>query len=329
MNAYNVFWEDGLWKNGNWEGSYYTINPDGTVTDPYVKQILNRGMSWSGTSSCHIWSVFYKESLTQFANVSPINSGSVVHHPDSTENQPPLPPNQFGVITAGSTPPVSGAPNKILGTASWDLAGLDIIDRTGTNLSQGTYFTPVDSYNSITWEIYNGTSWSSPTGTAITPFTGLSQQFNLQSGVNKFRVKGTNPDNNQVYYTNVLTYTKTVAVYTIQSPINQVVTTNTGTSGNHTLQGIVNVTSAPVTLTLTAFAGAGGLGTANTTKGFAFVNYSDGTPVPGSPFTTALASTTGTNTTTVSVILPSSDNYSVTINAQFSSGNTTGSVQLI
>ena len=322
MNAYNVFWEDGLWKNGNWEGSYYTINPDGTVTDPYVSQILNRGIYWSGTSSCHIWSVFYKESLTQLNNNVLQTAGIVVHQPDLTQNQPPLPPTQFGVITTGSPPPVSGASNKILGTASWDVAGLDIID--------STYFTPVDSYNSITWEIYNGTSWSSPTGTAITlPFTGLSQQFNLQSGVNKFRVKGTNPDNNQVYYTNVLTYTKTVATYTIQSPINQVVTTNTGTSGNHTLQGIINVTNAPVTLTLTAFAGAGGLGTANTTKGFAFVNYSNGAPVPGSPFTTALASTTGTNTTTVSVILPSSDNYSVTITAQFSSGNTTGSVQLV
>jgi hypothetical protein len=56
MNAYNVFWEDGLWRNGNWNGSPFEFK--GTVEDDYVKQIIYRGMSWSGTSSCHIWNIF-------------------------------------------------------------------------------------------------------------------------------------------------------------------------------------------------------------------------------------------------------------------------------
>jgi hypothetical protein len=56
MNAYNIFWENGTWRNGNWYGSYYQF--DGTVTNPFAKQILFRGMSWSGTASCHIWNVF-------------------------------------------------------------------------------------------------------------------------------------------------------------------------------------------------------------------------------------------------------------------------------
>ena len=56
MNAFNVFWENGLWRNGNWYGSSFEF--DGSVTDDYTRQILFRGMSWSGTSSCHIWNIF-------------------------------------------------------------------------------------------------------------------------------------------------------------------------------------------------------------------------------------------------------------------------------
>jgi hypothetical protein len=56
MNAFNVFWEGGLWRNGNWYGSSFEFN--GVVTDDYTSQILNRGISWSGTSSCHIWNIF-------------------------------------------------------------------------------------------------------------------------------------------------------------------------------------------------------------------------------------------------------------------------------
>jgi transcriptional regulator with XRE-family HTH domain len=60
MNAYNVFWEDGLWRNGNWQGSYFDFNGD--INNPFDKQIIFRGMSWSGTASCHVWNVFKSES---------------------------------------------------------------------------------------------------------------------------------------------------------------------------------------------------------------------------------------------------------------------------
>lgn len=56
MNAFNVFWENGKWRNGNWYGSSFEF--DGTVDDNYVYSILKRGMSWSGTSSCHVWNIF-------------------------------------------------------------------------------------------------------------------------------------------------------------------------------------------------------------------------------------------------------------------------------
>jgi len=56
MNAFNVFWENGVWRNGNWYGSSFVYN--GSITDDYVLQILNRGEDWSGTSSAHIWNIF-------------------------------------------------------------------------------------------------------------------------------------------------------------------------------------------------------------------------------------------------------------------------------
>ena len=56
MNAYNIFWENGVWRNGNWYGSNFEYR--GKVEDGMAKEILNRGVEWSGTSSCHIWNIF-------------------------------------------------------------------------------------------------------------------------------------------------------------------------------------------------------------------------------------------------------------------------------
>ena len=60
MNANNVFWESGLWKNGNWNGSSFEYT--GEVQDGFARDILNRGIEWSGTSSCHIWNLFESDS---------------------------------------------------------------------------------------------------------------------------------------------------------------------------------------------------------------------------------------------------------------------------
>jgi hypothetical protein len=61
MNAYNIFWEDGLWRNGNWHGSPYVLSENGLITSSYEKDIINNGISWSGTSSCHVWNIFSEE----------------------------------------------------------------------------------------------------------------------------------------------------------------------------------------------------------------------------------------------------------------------------
>lgn len=68
MNAFNVFWEDGIWRNGNWYGSSFEFN--GQIESDYVRQIVNRGMSWSGTSSNHIWNIFLQSSDTELSIVS-------------------------------------------------------------------------------------------------------------------------------------------------------------------------------------------------------------------------------------------------------------------
>lgn len=61
MNAYNVFWEKGLWRNGNWQGSFFDFN--GVIEPGFIKDIIDRGMSWNGTSSSHVWNIFRDEEI--------------------------------------------------------------------------------------------------------------------------------------------------------------------------------------------------------------------------------------------------------------------------
>jgi hypothetical protein len=56
MNAFNICWQDGLWRNGNWYGSYFNFN--GTLSDPFTIEILNRTAECTGTQSLHIWNIF-------------------------------------------------------------------------------------------------------------------------------------------------------------------------------------------------------------------------------------------------------------------------------
>jgi len=87
MNAYNIFWEDGVWRNGNWFGSYMVY--DGINISDFNKQILLRGMSYSGTSSTHFWNVF--ESGIGNTEVTTNNASQPV-----ALSYPPIPPaNNF------------------------------------------------------------------------------------------------------------------------------------------------------------------------------------------------------------------------------------------
>jgi hypothetical protein len=304
MNAYNVFWEDGLWKNGNWEGSFYNINSDGSVTDPYVQQVLDRGMSWSGTSSCHIWSLFYKESLSQTDNSSLEPATTVVHQPDLTENQDPLPPIQFGLVNSGTSPSPTNPSTNQLGSIAWSgIFGGGTAPKTGTDTTIDIVFTGGDQYSQV--------QWGNSPANQDTPITALieTKTFTLVNGVNTFIVKGVNPDNNQVDQTNQLTYTKTSPAYTISSPISNNITSTS------TVSGAVTVGTAPVTLTLKATYG-GGLTTA---RGIATITL-NGNQVNGSPFDTDYASGSST-IKTKSITLTSIGTYNVSLQCIITGGS--------
>jgi len=93
MNAYNVFWEDGLWRNGNWYGSH--IDYDGSISSDFNRQILFRGMSYSGTSSVHFWNVFEEsQSGLEISNIpgsQPVSGIQMVVLPPFTLFTPALP----------------------------------------------------------------------------------------------------------------------------------------------------------------------------------------------------------------------------------------------
>lgn len=143
MNAYNVFWEDGIWRNGNWEGSYFDIDSNGSVTDDYARQVLFRGMSWSNSAACHIWNIFYKDSLSE--NVETVSSAdSVSWNFDNTVNQPPTAPVVFEVGVLIDTINITS-----------------VVNTSGSNydILFTTNFSPENIYSQVSLD---GISWSSP-----------------------------------------------------------------------------------------------------------------------------------------------------------------------
>jgi hypothetical protein len=75
MNAFNIFWEDGLWRNGNWHGSSFDYN--GGLNDEFAKAIINRGISHSGTYSCHLWNIFKEVKDLEDEQVISVTAGTV------------------------------------------------------------------------------------------------------------------------------------------------------------------------------------------------------------------------------------------------------------
>lgn len=87
MNAFNVFWENGTWRNGNWYGSSFEYN--GSLTSDYALQVLYRGMSWSGTSSAHIWNIF-QQPIEAELNILSITASNLSSNGWSSEYYNPL-----------------------------------------------------------------------------------------------------------------------------------------------------------------------------------------------------------------------------------------------
>ena len=104
MNAYNVFWEDGLWRNGNWNGSYFNLTATGSVIDNYTLQVLHNGMSFSATSSVHVWNIFYNESLSDHNLLTSTTTGFIFIAGTATDSAPSWGPGSTFSEVGGTTP---------------------------------------------------------------------------------------------------------------------------------------------------------------------------------------------------------------------------------
>jgi hypothetical protein len=159
MNAYNIFWENGLWRNGNWYGSNFNLNKDGSITNDFERQLLFRGMNWGGTSSSHVWNVFYNESLSDVNNFIESPANSIQHIPD---------PNN---IVINNTPPIwlsgstFGLSSQIIVNAGLD-ESINLNSTTFLNAAVSNGFAPY----TLLWTANSG----NPSSVTITNPTSIS-----------------------------------------------------------------------------------------------------------------------------------------------------------
>ena len=150
MNANNVFWENGVWRNGNWNGSSFDYS--GKVIDGFAKEILNRGIEWSGTNSCHIWNLFETD-VDKTASIS-LSTLDDTFASDTPDSYPPTIGASFSYVNSIQQPtPSVTATYKIISDG-----GPNIIE-TGIAYSQGTPgITVVYSGNTATISGNSGTT---------------------------------------------------------------------------------------------------------------------------------------------------------------------------
>ena len=252
MNAYNIFWENGLWKNGNWYGSSFNLNNDGSITNDFEKQILFRGMNWGGTSSSHVWNVFYNESLSDINSsiISPANSVAWVPDPNAViVNTAPV---WLGSSTFGlNTPPVPTNPITIVHFDTNSNA-----DRVGIDTYEVTLLTSdvANLTSSAQWQYStDNINWIN----LIQVISNTSTVVSTAVGDNYFRIEDGS------LHSNVLKYTQVSAAYTLN------MSNQPATPGNPYVVGTVTVNVTPATIVLDVF---GGASSGNTTIGEIKVN---------------------------------------------------------
>ena len=134
MNAYNVFWENGVWRNGNWNGSMFEYT--GKVEDGFAREILNRGIEWSGTSSCHIWNLFESDSDKTLKLVT----SNPTLDSFATDN----------VDDAGVAPPFfTNLSNGAISSANYTVSGSTITFTIGVDKGGATLSTVGIAYTSV------------------------------------------------------------------------------------------------------------------------------------------------------------------------------------
>ena len=252
MNAYNIFWENGLWKNGNWYGSSFNLNNDGSITNDFEKQILFRGMNWGGTSSSHVWNVFYNESLSDINSSIESPGNNVAWVPDPNAVIVNTAPVWLGSSTFGvNTPPVPTNPITIVHFDTNSNA-----DRVGIDTYEVTLLTSdvANLTSNAQWQYStDNINWIN----LIQVISNTSTVVSTAVGDNYFRIEDGS------LHSNVLKYTQVSAAYTLN------MSNQPATPGNPYVVGTVTVNVAPATIVLDVF---GGASSGNTTIGEIKVN---------------------------------------------------------
>ncbi len=188
MNAYNVFWENGLWRNGNWNGSYFNLSPTGSVIDNYSLQVLHNGMSFSATSSVHVWNIFYNESLTDTDTSSTVGWGGFISDSDGSPTMPTTFNDVYDIISI-----------------FWsDIDNSN--DRTGSDNNITVILVSELTFGAFTWEYsVDNINWIS-----ISTLNSITNSYTLSTGENYLRLKKIYIDEGSVNitYSNILRYTK-------------------------------------------------------------------------------------------------------------------------
>lgn len=202
MNAYNVFWENGLWRNGNWNGSYFNLSVTGSVTDDYILQILHNGMSYTGTSSVHVWNVFYNESLSDYNSSEITKWGGFIEVLNDDENPYWNSSSTFSYINTSTSSSINCFDVGNFTEIVWNDTNTTE-NRSGGAATETIYFGGVNyTTNSIIPQRGNGSSFVDDSTVVNATVT-----FNLNLGINEFRLKGVDNFGN-VVYSNVLRYLK-------------------------------------------------------------------------------------------------------------------------
>ena len=227
MNAYNVFWENGIWRNGNWNGSVFDYT--GKVEDGFAREILNRGIEWSGTSSCHIWNLF--ESATD--KTSKIVSSDPVQDSFATDNQD----------DAGIAPPyfintsLIGAPNSIVVSGSSIIFTVRV-NKGGATMSHfGIAYTVATSPNTAPDPIVtisgSGTTLAvnTPTNTQFVPYpTALPAGQPALNSVTEetLSIQVSNLDSSKYYNFRAVAVNREISQTIIQRDVRTVIPLTTG-----------------------------------------------------------------------------------------------------
>jgi len=189
MNAYNIFWENGVWRNGNWYGSQFEYR--GKVDDLFTKEILNRGIEWSATSSCHIWNLFETDVDTTASIVNSTILNSTTGDSFTTNNKDDagysIPTIKDLIITSTNSPETVVASFTITSNGGVPIKKAGFIFTTNTNSDLANSNIPKIS---VVNQIGTGDPGTTVKETAADTFTTGDTTTGIQTGLFSITITG-------------------------------------------------------------------------------------------------------------------------------------------